>query len=148
MRTNGVPAPLIFGFHMRESDNNFHCHLHEGSSLLHRTRDEPKGRPLHPEPPYLFEVSAEDALYGYEHLEKHDWQHLESALQWAISYNGMGYDKRGLPSPYMWAGTNIYRSGKYVSDGRFDGHAVDKQLGLAAVMLRMKDHGIAMPFEQ
>src|SRR5207248_7241598 len=44
MRSDGVPAPVIFGLHMRESDNSFKCHLHEGSSLLHRTRYIPKGR--------------------------------------------------------------------------------------------------------
>jgi hypothetical protein len=64
MRSNGVPAPIIFCLHYRESSNSFRAHLHEGSSLLHRTRYVPKGRLLPPkEPPFTWEESAEDAIY-------------------------------------------------------------------------------------
>ncbi len=52
-------------------------------------------------------------------------------------YNGPGYAKRGLPSPYIWAGTNQYAKGKYIADGHFDPNAVDHQLGCAGLIARM-----------
>jgi lysozyme family protein len=52
------------------------------------------------------------------------------------AYNGFGYRPRGVPTPYLWSFSNLYRSGKYVADGKFDRNAVSKQCG-AAVMLRV-----------
>jgi lysozyme family protein len=31
-------------------------------------------------------------------------------------YNGLGYAARGVPSAYVWSGTDQYESGKYVAD--------------------------------
>ena len=52
-------------------------------------------------------------------------------------YNGLGYAMRGVPSPYIWAATEQYRSGKYIADGHYDPDAVDHQLGCAALLARM-----------
>ncbi len=52
-------------------------------------------------------------------------------------YNGLGYANRGIPSPYIWSGTDQYKSGKYVRDGVFDPNAVDTQLGCAGLLLAM-----------
>jgi lysozyme family protein len=49
-------------------------------------------------------------------------------------YNGEGYEKRGKPSPYIWAGTDQYVRGKYASDGVYDPFLVDEQLGCAGLM--------------
>lgn len=148
MRPNGVPAPILFCLHYRESDNNFKCHAHEGSSLQHRTRDEPKGRPLHPEPPYTFEQSAEDAYYICEHppLDKIDWRNLQASLDKMESFNGFGYRRRGIAAPYLWSGTSIYHGGKYVADGVFSRTAWDQQLGCAALLKAMQARGIALSF--
>jgi lysozyme family protein len=56
-----------------------------------------------------------------------------------IKYNGEGYDKRGLVSPYGYAGTNQYGSGKYVADGVFDPNFVDPQLGCLGILLALQD---------
>ena len=53
-------------------------------------------------------------------------------------YNGLGYAARGLPSPYLWAGTDQYRAGKYVRDGVYDFHAVDSQAGCAGLLLALR----------
>jgi lysozyme family protein len=50
-------------------------------------------------------------------------------------YNGFGYRRRGVPTPYLWSFSNIYESGKFVLDGKFDPNAVSKQCG-AALMLK------------
>jgi hypothetical protein len=52
-------------------------------------------------------------------------------------YNGLGYATRGLPSPYIWSGTDQYAKGKYVRDGVFDSNVVDSQLGCAGLILAM-----------
>ena len=52
-------------------------------------------------------------------------------------YNGLGYASRGVPSPYLWAGTNQYKAGKYVRDGVYDPSHVDVQPGCAGMLLAM-----------
>jgi lysozyme family protein len=46
-----------------------------------------------------------------------------------------------MPSPYLWAGTDIYRSGKYVADGRVDPDAVSKSIGAAAILKALFTRG-------
>ena len=65
-----------------------------------------------------------------------DW-----SIGWALTkleeYNGLGYAARGLPSPYLWSGTDQYKSGKYVRDGVYDPNAVDSQFGCAGLLKAM-----------
>lgn len=152
IRADGVPAPVIFCLHYRESDNDFTAHLHEGSSLSHRTRYVPKGRLLPPkEPPYLWEISAEDALYACDKNLCDRMQGNWSDLAWAFNkmelYNGAGYRKRGINSPYLYSGTQFYTSGKFVSDGHYSATAKDKQLGCLAILKRMQEKGINISFD-
>lgn len=146
MRKNGVPAPIIFALHGRESTWNFRRHLHEGSPLTGRTKYVPKGRPLRPDPPYTFEQSAEDALYSLKGLERINWLSRGDSLQAIEAYNGLGYQRyhKDVLSPYLWAGTSLYTSGKYVADGKFSRTAIDKQLGCAAILMRMEQRGVKL----
>ena len=149
MRPNGVPAPIAYCLHYRESDNDFTCHFHEGSPLTHRTRDEPKGRlPAPAEPPFTWQQSAEDAYYVCERptLDRINWRDLQSALDKMESFNGFGYRRKGIAAPYLWSGTTLYDRGKYVRDGVFSLDAVDKQLGCAAILKRMAERGIPVSF--
>ena len=41
-----------------------------------------------------------------------DWT-IGGPLTTLEQYNGLGYAARGVPCPYVWAGTDQYRSGKY-----------------------------------
>lgn len=68
----------------------------------------------------------------------HDWSG-GGAMTIFIKYNGLGYDNKGLPSPYAYAGTTAYVRGKYTSDGHFDPNQVDTQLGCAAVLRAMME---------
>ena len=55
-------------------------------------------------------------------------------------YDGMGYTNNNYgPSPYVWAGTTKYQSGKYVADGVYDAGAVDQQLGVAVMVKSLLD---------
>lgn len=140
LRPNGVPGEIVFVLHGRESTWDFTRHLHEGSRLTRRTRNVPKGRPLVPDPPYTFEQSAEDALYALKRMDLVNWRSLGDSLQAIEAYNGLGYQKYhpDVPSPYLWSGTSLYTRGKYVADGRFSPTSLDKQLGCAAILKRMR----------
>jgi len=148
MRTGGVPAPIVFVFHGRESTWNFRKHLHEGSWLSGRTKWVPKGRPRRGSPPFSFEESAEDALYLLKDLESKNWTTVDSALNQIERYNGTGYLRYHpeVNSPYLWSGTNHYTRGKYVADGKFSRTAVDGQLGTVAILKRMADRGMETGF--
>jgi len=148
MRKGGVPAQVISVLHMRESTWNFNCHLHEGSSLRHRTRDVPKGRPRKGSPPFTFEESAEDALYVLKDLEHVNWTDVHSVFKAIERFNGTGYLRyhKDVPSPYLYAGTYYYVRGKYTTDHGFSRNAVDKQLGCMAVLKRMEQRGMTLPF--
>lgn len=129
----GVPWYLIGMLHYRESDCDFHTHLHNGDSLRYRTHHVPAGRPIAGTPPFTFEFSAIDAL-KYEGFDKiHEWS-IEQVLYCLEQYNGWGYRSRGVPSAYVWAGTNDYHAGKFVSDGVFSAYVVDTQLGCAGIL--------------
>jgi lysozyme family protein len=60
----------------------------------------------------------------------------------------LGYAKRGIPSPYIWASTDQYTRGKYVADGHFDPNAIDHQLGCAALINRMAAGDESVTFVQ
>jgi hypothetical protein len=65
-----------------------------------------------------------------------DWS-IGRTLAKLEQYNGLGYAARGRPSPYIWSGTDQYRSGKYVRDGVYDPNVVDSQPGCAGLLMAM-----------
>lgn len=125
----GVVWPLIAVLHRRESDANFNTYLGNGDSLSRPTRNVPRGRG----PFSSFEAGAKDALKLDGLTSVLDWR-LEKMLYYCEVFNGTGYNNRGLPSPYIWGGTNIQHRGKYVSDGHFDGGVMDTQPGCAPIL--------------
>jgi lysozyme family protein len=55
-------------------------------------------------------------------------------------YNGTGYDDvHHEASPYIWGATDQEEWGKYVSDGHYEAHVWDTQLGCAAMLKRMME---------
>ena len=137
---NSIPWYFIAAIHNMESSLNFHRHLHNGDSLRAKTVHVPAGRPVGMgDPPYLFEDSAVDAL-RMKGLDKwEDWS-LGGMLYQMERYNGWGYYKYHptVNSPYLWAGTSLYTSGKYVADGKFDPDAVSKQIGCVALLKHLE----------
>jgi lysozyme family protein len=78
-----------------------------------------------------------------------DWT-AGGALTLLEEYNELGYAAHGWPSPYIWAATDQYIKGKYVSDGHYDPNAIDHQLGCAALLNRMAaiDDTVKFPMEE
>lgn len=154
MRTNGVPASVIFCLHQRESSGNFRCSLAQGDPLTRRSIHVPRGRIPNIEPPYSFEIAAADALYLVDRMDLVNWKNVQVALQGIESYNGLGIQKYhpGFVSGYLWSGTSLYgmdgaRAGKYTSDGHWDPLARDKQLGVVAILLHLRSKGVLPSWE-
>jgi lysozyme family protein len=128
----GVPWAVIACIHMRESDFDFSAQLAQGDPLNKVSTHVPRGMG-----PYFGEDAWDRA--AIEALERDgldsvkDWR-IEKALYYFEKYNGWGYFSKGRVSPYVWAGSNQYVSGKYVSDGVYDAGAVDQQLGCAPLL--------------
>jgi lysozyme family protein len=141
-KKTGVPWWIVGILHNMECGLDFTKHLHNGDSLRKRTWQVPAGRPKTGTPPFTFEFSAQDALI-YDKMDKVNWTKLDSTLDSLEGYNGWGYRKYHptVPTPYLWAGTTVYSSGKYVADGKWSATAVSKQVGCCAIM---KDLGIKL----
>ena len=135
-----VPWHVVGLIHLMESSCNFGTHLHNGDSLAHRTARVPAGRPAPDvaDPPFAWSTSAVDALTQGNH-KLHlvaDWSR-ERELYELERYNGFGYRRRGLATPYLWSGTDRYLKGKFVRDGVFDPDAVSAQIGAGTIMKAM-----------
>ncbi|MDA9463690.1 hypothetical protein [Bradyrhizobium sp. CCBAU 53415] len=129
-----VPWSVIAVIHQRESSQNWSRSLAQGDLWNKVSVHVPAGRG----PFNSWEEAAVDALLNcHPRLAKRkDWS-LAGVLIALEMYNGLGYASKGVASPYLWAGTNQYKSGKYVADGRYDPDHVDQQLGCVALLLSM-----------
>jgi len=139
-----VPWFVIAVIHERESSQSWRANLAQGDPWDEKSVHVPSGRG----PFKSWEDAAIDALVRcppYLQIET-DWS-AGAALTHLEAYNGLGYAHRFLPSPYIWASTDQYRSGKYIADGHFDPDAIDHQLGCAALLRSMMalDASIAFP---
>ena len=130
----GVPWFIIAVIHEREASQNWFTQLGQGDPLDRPSVHIPTGRG----PFATWEDGAVDALVNCSpHAARNkDWSVGGSLVQLEL-YNGTGYASRGLPSPYLFAGTDQYKSGKYVRDGVFDPNKVDEQLGCAGLLMAM-----------
>lgn len=130
----GVPWPVIAVIHERESSQSWGRSLAQGDPWDRVSVHVPAGRG----PFSSWEAAAVDALVNCApHAARNkDWS-IGGALAKLEEYNGLGYAARSKPSPYLWAGTNQYHSGKYVRDGVYDPNAVDCQPGCAGLLMAM-----------
>ena len=55
---------------------------------------------------------------------------IVAMLTFAKVYNGSGYFNRGVVSPYIYSGTNLYTSGLYTSDHNYNPNAVETRPGV------------------
>ena len=126
-----VPWWFIAVVHQREASQSWEANLAQGDPWNKKSTNVPKGRG----PFNSWEEAAVDALTKcspYAAKNK-DWS-PGGALTMLEQYNGLGYFNKGIPSPYIWAGTNQYTKGKYIADHVFDPNAVDRQLGCAGLL--------------
>jgi len=130
-KITGVPWWFIAVVHEREASQRWDRSIAQGDPWNKKSVRVPAGRG----PFKSWEEAAVDALTNcapYAARNK-DWT-PGGALAMLEQYNGLGYASKGLPSPYIWAGTDQYTKGKYVADHVYDPNAVDQQLGCAGLL--------------
>jgi lysozyme family protein len=131
-----VPWYVIALIHNLECGMSFFDHLHNGDSLRHPTTNDPAGRPPGWDGTGTWEQSAVDALQ-YDHLDQvESWDEARICFELEL-FNGWGYRKKGIHSPYLWAGSNHYVAGKFVSDHVYDSKSVSREIGGAVLLKRM-----------
>lgn len=147
-KKTGVPAILIGALHEMESSRNFKKSFFNGDDgLTSRTHvGQPYGQPKHPDPPYTWEQVAIAAL-AYDDIHAPLGNYPEMCKQ-AVIFNGFGYERHNVVSPYGFAGTNLYKKGKFVADSRYSPDHVSTQIG-ACVILKahetlIKDKALAV----
>jgi len=139
----GVPFYVIGAIHFRESSFDFKTHLANGDPLFNSdgkpipTSHVPRG--LGP-----FDSWVAGAIGALKHMSWGSGWHwdIANALENMEIYNGLGYYHMGVPSPYIWAGTDQYVGGLYVADGQYDPNAFDDRVGCAAILLSIKSLGV------
>lgn len=114
----GIPVIVIGTIHYLEANNSFSMSIRDGSKLIGKD----------------WVDDAVSVLTPYS-LVSGNWD-VGVSLWMMERYNGFGYRKRGINTPYLWSGTDLYKKGKFVRDGVFDPEAVSKQVG-GAVVIRM-----------
>jgi len=141
----GVPWYIIAVIHERESSQRWDRSIAQGDRWDKVSVHVPKGRG----PFTSFEDAAYDALVNCapHAAQWKDWS-AGGAMTLLELYNGLGYANKGLPSPYIWSGTNQYKSGKYVADGIYDPDVVDSQLGCAVLISAMQSLDPAIGFNK
>jgi len=146
----GVPWWFVGLCHYRESHFNFKTYLGNGQALDQITTIVPKGRG-----PFTgdnaFVDGAVDALRLESFAAATDWS-IARALFRLEGFNGFGYRSRGVNSPYLYGGSNIYgppeaRAGKFVRDHVFDPNFVDTQLGTAVILKALLDLDQSIKFD-
>ena len=130
-----VPAKLIAALHWRESTGNFGTYLHQGDPLGRPAVNWPNNIPVF----HRWEDAAIHAL----NMKKWNRDTLQIDVNtqdpgklgaYAEMYNGLGYHNRSISTPYVYAGSSAYASGKYIADGRFSSATVDSQVGVVPLM--------------
>ncbi|MGC3944721.1 MAG: hypothetical protein QM762_09390 [Chryseolinea sp.] len=138
-----VPWYFVGIVHNLEGNGDLTKHLHNGDPLTARTTRVPAGRPRTGNPPFSWTVSAIDALQLKTLDQWTDWS-IPGMLFQFERYNGFGYRRFGIDTPYLWSYSNHYTKGKFVQDGIFSDSAVSKQCGAAVLLRRMGERQIAV----
>lgn len=139
-----IPWWFIGIVHFLESGGSFNGHLHNGDPLSAKTKNVPAGRPIAPPNngnSYTWEESAADAI-KYTGLDKVENWSISMLLYRGEKYNGFGYRRQGVHTPYNWSWSNLYTKGRYVKDGVFDKDKITLAPGFAIIIRRMIDRNL------
>lgn len=77
--------------------------------------------------------SKQYCIYAYN--LSYDSNDIVAMVCFAEAYNGMGCYNNDFISAYSYSGTDVYVSGKYISDGDYDQNVIDQQVGTYRLLL-------------
>lgn len=130
------PCFFIAAIHNQESSRDvgeFKACLHNGERIIGtglKTTLVPKNRG----PFNTWNEAAIDALKDESKIATGKLTTLGAWLYMLENYNGMGYRKNGVSSPYLWAMTDQYTKGYYVGDHNFQSEVVTDHFGAVALI--------------
>lgn len=127
----GVPKQWIGPTEQRESSLDARRNIAQGDPWNRKSTHVPRGMG-----PF---TSWDEAAIAAFKLPAH---RLDKVQRWSVErycyewekWNGYGYLRHGVNSPYVYAWTNLQQSGKYVSDGVWSATAWDVQPGCVAML--------------
>jgi lysozyme family protein len=134
--------PVVACIHLREADLDWNTQLAQGDPLNRVSVHVPRGQGPYTGPDAWSRAAAQ-ALSDEGIQSWGDWTPGGYTTFWE-RYNGLGYANMGRPSPYVWAGTNQYISGKYVADGEYSSSAIDMQPGCVEVLLWLAENDLTI----
>jgi len=137
-RRTGVPWFIVGVVHYVQTGFDFRTHLHNGDPLTARTVHVPRGRPTSGQPPFTWEDSAQDAFESTGVNKIQDWSIVRVLFE-LEKYDGFGYRRFQINSPYLWNCTSQYTKGQYVADAVFDPERVASRCGAAPLLKRLMD---------
>lgn len=129
-----VPWEVVACVHALEAGYSMSKNLMNGQPWNQRTTWVPRGHG-----PWSSWQEAAVAAFELKKREGKlpiDWD-LGNTLEFLLKFNGLGYERKGLVSPYLWSYTNHYANqggGKYVSDGKYSASAISLQVGAAVIL--------------
>lgn len=140
-----LPAYIVGCLHYRESNFDFTKWLCNGDPLC-----DAEGNPIKTihvptglGPANAWSTGALESLEYVSFNKNHHWD-LYNALDNLERWNGLGYRQLNIPSPYLWSGTNVYTSGKFGRDGKYNPDLVDEQMGCAAILKSLEATGLGL----
>jgi lysozyme family protein len=134
-----VPWQVIGAIHMREASGDFSKQILNGQPWNRKTTWVPKGYG-----PWSSWIESTKTAFEIKDLPS-KWT-IDNTLYFAERFNGMGYRLASRErvvgfSPYVWAFTQHYKGGYYVSDGKFSASAVAKGVGFAVILKELGFQG-------
>jgi lysozyme family protein len=130
----GIPQVFIATSFEREASSDFRLSPAQGDRWDRVSVHVPRGRG--PFPSWTAAAIDSYTLDKLDRVGKENWTWARFCYEGEL-FNGFGYRAHGVHTPYLWAGSNNYTSGKFVADGRFDPNHVDTQLGIVPVARAM-----------
>jgi lysozyme family protein len=140
----GIPWYFIGCIHALEGGFDFNTHMFNGDPLTARTVHVPKGQPAAAPAngaSYTWEESATAAMRFKGFDQDTDWSLPRLLYRWE-RYNGFGYRRQGVPTPYLWSFSTLYDKGRFVADHEFDPNARSKQAGAATMVKGLVEQGV------
>jgi lysozyme family protein len=123
-----VPWYVVALIH-KESDFKFNVVLHNGEDpLTRKTVNIPAGRGPFP----TWEESALDAIM-YDGIDRVKEWTVPRVLYELEKFNGFGYRRIGVPSPYLWSCTSHYSKGRWEKNG-FNPEGMFSRCGAAPLL--------------
>ena len=134
----GVPWYFVATVHALENNLDFERHLN-GDPLSARTVHIPKDRPTEGTPPFTWEASAIDTL-KLTRLNVSADGTIGQVLYALETYYGLGYRRRQIRTPFLWACTNHEMPGRLIGS-YFDPKATFGFCGGAAILKTLATRG-------